>query len=102
MVRSMGDDSGAYRDLALAFRHFRGNACRSMDFLNLFKSGDQQLISHTFSNVDFLWPVLTYLGSYLDRRGFTFDYISLYQNDKEKLRHLLMEKQIRSVAITTT
>lgn len=102
MVRSMGVDSGGYRDLALAFREYEGNACRSMDFLNLFKSGNSNATGHNFNNADFLWPVLTYLGTYLKRRGLTFDYIRLYQEDKEKLRRLLIENQVGSIAITTT
>ena len=102
MVRSMGTDSGGYRDLALAFREYEGNPCRSMDFLNLFKSGNANALGHTFNNADFLWPVLTYLGTYLKRRGHTFDYIRLYQEDKGKLRQMLVDKQVGSIAITTT
>jgi anaerobic magnesium-protoporphyrin IX monomethyl ester cyclase len=40
MVRSMGVDSGAYRDLNLAFVDYAGKPHRSMDILNRFYFGE--------------------------------------------------------------
>lgn len=102
MVRSMGEDSGAYRDLALAYIDFEGKPHRSMDVLNRFyyegKSGEHKL----FNNADFLWPVVTYLGTYLTRRGLSSDYINLFHLEKEKLREKLVKNDVLTIAITTT
>ena len=101
MVRSMGTESGAYRDLNLAFIEFDGKPYRSMDILNHFYFQDKPT-QKRFSNVDFLWPVVLYLGTYLHRRGFTFDYVNLFHRDKDLLREKLLKGGIRTVAITTT
>jgi anaerobic magnesium-protoporphyrin IX monomethyl ester cyclase len=102
MVKSMGEDSGAYRDLALAFVDYEGKPHRSMDILNRFyyenKSGPRKL----FNNADFLWPVVTYLSTYLTRRGLSSDYINLFHVEKEQLREKLLKNDILTVAITTT
>ena len=102
MVKSMGEDSGAYRDLALAFVEYEGKPQRSMDILNRFyyenKSGPHKL----FNNSDFLWPVVTYLSTYLQRRGLSSDYINLFHVEKEQLREKLVKNDILTVAITTT
>jgi anaerobic magnesium-protoporphyrin IX monomethyl ester cyclase len=100
MVRAMGEDSGAYRDLNLAFIEFENQAMRSMDMLNVFRhKGSEQ---KAFHNADFLWPVVLYLGTYLHRRGFSFDYVNLFQLEKEELKEKLLKNDILTIAITTT
>ncbi len=104
MVGSMGKDSGAYRDLDLAFITYDGQPRRSMDLLNHFyaEGHDRRRPHRPFSNVDFLWPVVTYLGSYLKQRGFSFDYVNLFHLEKDKLREKLVKDDILTIAITTT
>jgi hypothetical protein len=102
MIKSMGVDSGAYRDLNLAFIEYDGKPHRSMDVLNRFYFEDKPAPHKLFHNADFLWPVIPCLGSYLHRRGFTFDYIKLFHLEKEKLREKLLSEEIRTIAITTT
>jgi radical SAM PhpK family P-methyltransferase len=75
-----------------------GSPYRALDFLNHFNGGE----ARDLHNSDFLWPVIAYLGSYLDRHGLSFDYVNLFQRGKEKLASLLRAGRIRSVAITTT
>jgi len=104
MVRSMGSESGAYRDLSLAFINYEGKPRRSMDILNHFyfqHRGDSDVVK-PFHNADFLWPVVTYLGTYLARRGYSFDYVNLFHLEKEKLRAKLEKEDILTIAITTT
>lgn len=43
-----------------------------------------------------------YLGSYLHRRGFTFDYINSFQDQKVELARKLQQDEILLVAVTTT
>jgi anaerobic magnesium-protoporphyrin IX monomethyl ester cyclase len=102
MVRAKGEGTGAYRDLSLNFVVRDGRPLRCMDLLNLLYAEGRSAPHRPFHNADFLWPVVTYLGTYLSRRGFSFDYVNLFHLEREKLRRLLESGQVRSVAITTT
>lgn len=102
MVKAMGTDSGAYRDLDLAFIEYQGRPQRSMDVLNHFYAAGKEGTHKPFHNADFLWPVVTYLGSYLHQRGFSFDYVNLFHLEKEKLKEKLLTNDILTIAITTT
>lgn len=99
MVKSLEQSSpGAFQDLRLSYVEYEGTPFRALDFLNHFNGGEVR----DLHNSDFLWPVITYLGSYLHRQGLSFDYVNLFQRSKEKLGSLLRAGQIRTVAITTT
>ena len=102
MVKSMGTGSGAYKDLSLAMIHHEGKPWRSMDILNRFYSESSKLPQKPFHNADFLWPVITYLSSYLSKRDFSFDYVNLFHLDKDRLREKLVQNDILAIAITTT
>jgi anaerobic magnesium-protoporphyrin IX monomethyl ester cyclase len=103
LVRSMGSDSGAYHDVRLAFVEHEGRYMRALDLLtDLHQEWEGSKPGTYFHNADFLWPVIQYLGTYLHRHGFTFDYVNLFQQDRERIREKLATGQIRSVAITTT
>src|SRR5689334_16686672 len=83
MTRSMGPESGAYRDVNLAFVELDGKPYNAMDVLNRFHFDNQNANGHRFHNADFLWPVITYLGSYLAKRGYSFDYVNLPGMEKD-------------------
>jgi radical SAM PhpK family P-methyltransferase len=102
MVKSMGTDSGAYRDLNLAYFENDGRVYRSMDILNEVYFKDKNGAGKVFNNSDFLWPVVTYLGTYLSKRGLSFDYVNLFHSEKDKLREKLLNDNILAIAITTT
>jgi anaerobic magnesium-protoporphyrin IX monomethyl ester cyclase len=102
MLRSMGMNSGAYQDARLAFIEYNGRPYRALDILSHLHDPAAPEDRPVFHNSDFLWPVITYLGTYLDRHGFTFDYINLFHRQKEELRQKLENEEIRSIAITTT
>ncbi len=102
MVKSMGTNSGAFRDLNLAYIDYQGLPCRSMDLLNRFYNEGRAAPQQPFHNSDFIWPVIPYLATYLDRRGYSFDYISIFHLQKDKLREKLLHEDILTVAITTT
>ena len=101
MVKSMGTGSGAYKDLSLAFIQYEAKPWRSMDILNRYYH-DGARVHKPFHNADFLWPVITYLSSYLSARGFSFDYVNLFHLEKEKLKEKLIKNDILTIAITTT
>lgn len=104
MVKSMGTTSGAYRDLNLYYLEYKGRPSNSMELLNefYFENQGRPSIPFTFHNADFLWPVVTYFGSYLTQHGFSFDYINLFHLQKEELKEKLLRGNIRTIAITTT
>lgn len=102
MVRGMGTDSGSYRDLKLAFVEHNNKPYRSMDILNLFYFENKADDYKPFHNADFLWPVITYLSTYLAKRGFSYDYVNLFHLEQEKLIDKLVKNDIRTIAITTT
>jgi radical SAM PhpK family P-methyltransferase len=101
MVRSMGEDTGAFRDLNLAFVEHDGKPQHALDILTGL-SGNKSAGDVPYHNTDFFWPTLTYLGTYLHRHGYTFDYVNLFQQEKELLREKLLREDILTVAITTT
>ncbi len=102
MVKAMGADSGAYRDLALAFVNFEGEPYRSMDVLNHFYFQDKPVSAKRFHNADYLWPVITVLGSFLTRHGLSFDYLSFPHLEQEELKEKLLRDDIETIAVTTT
>ncbi|WP_423393329.1 PhpK family radical SAM P-methyltransferase [Burkholderia sp. LMG 21824] len=100
-LRVMGREAVSYRDANLSFIDRGGERLRALDILNkhgIFTGENEQPLD----NSDFIWPVITYLGSYLARHGLTFDYIRLFHRDKDRLAALLRSKNTRSIAITTT
>jgi len=101
MVKSMGTDSGAFKDLSLAYVDFDGKPHHSMQILNHFHSeGEKE--PEQLHNADFIWPVVIYLCSYLAKRGYSFDYVNLPHLEKEKLKSKLLDDDILTIAITTT
>jgi anaerobic magnesium-protoporphyrin IX monomethyl ester cyclase len=102
MTQAMGLDSGAYRDLNLAYVDHEGRPYRSMDLLSLLHGPGGTRPERGFSNTDFLWPTILYLGSFLERHGFSFDYVNRFQAEREELRAKLERGDVLTVAITTT
>jgi radical SAM PhpK family P-methyltransferase len=102
MVKSMGTDSGAFKDLSLAYVDFNGKPHHSMQVLNHFHFEDTKGEPRHFHNADFIWPVVIYLCSYLAKRGYSFDYVNLPHLEKEKLKSKLLDGDIRTIVITTT
>lgn len=102
IVRAMGKSSGAYRDLNLAFIEFGGKPYRCMDLLNDFVGEVPSATYKHFDNSDFIASSILYLGSYLHRRGFDFDYVNLVHREKSTLEAKLRTGAYRAIAITTT
>ena len=102
LVKSMGEDSGAYQDLDLALIELDRKPLRSLDVLNRFYYESGSDPGRPFHNADFLWPVVLYLGTFLSRKGYTFDYINLFHREKDKLKEILAREEVLTIAITTT
>ncbi|UCH95477.1 MAG: PhpK family radical SAM P-methyltransferase [Candidatus Aminicenantes bacterium] len=103
-VKKMGIHSGAYRDLALNFIEYNNHPYTISEVFNLFcsdaansKASAKPLrMGETFS------ASIAYLVSYLSRRGFTYDYVNSFRDEKRVLAKKLAENDVLAVAITTT
>lgn len=101
MVERMGVESGAFRDLALSYVQWDGTPMRALDVFNRLYVPDSYGDRRRYHNFEMLWPAVSYLGSFLSRHGFSFDYVNLFQQEKEDLRRKLEDKPL-TVAVTTT
>lgn len=101
-IRARGERWGGYRGLELTYVDFEGRPFRSMDFLNRFYFEGREPTRGPFHNTDFIWPTIFYLGTYLSRRGFSFDFVNAVHLNLDTLREKLENDDILTVAITTT
>jgi anaerobic magnesium-protoporphyrin IX monomethyl ester cyclase len=102
MVKALGADGGAYRDLNLSFIEVDDEPVQALDLLTEYYRQQGGARQHPFHNADFLWPSITYLGTYLHRHGLSFDFVNTFQLEREALRRKLQSKEVLTVAITTT
>jgi radical SAM PhpK family P-methyltransferase len=102
LMRGMGEDSGSFRDLNLAFIDLDGKPQRALDVINHLLEKDGLAREQPYENCDFVWPVVLYLGSFLARRGYTFDYIPLFHRERDRIADLVAGKTYRCVVVTTT
>lgn len=103
MAASSGRDHVAFRDLQFNCVNYQGENLQGQDMLTvLFNEGRPKEEQRTFYNGDCFWTALAYLGTYLNKRGYTFDYVNLFQYEKERLRSLLLENDYRAVVLTGT
>jgi radical SAM PhpK family P-methyltransferase len=104
MMRSMGLDHPDYRDLRLNFIEHEGRPYRAMDILDHFhyEGRPDPGPRRKFHNTEVLWMVVMYLGTYLARRGFSFDYVNLFQLQKDELLEKLRTRKYLTAIVTTT
>ena len=96
---TFGSKSGAYQDQDLTFITYQGRPYRAMDLLNLI---NRDQLASPLSNMDFLWPTIPALASFLVKHGLTFDYVNQFKYEKEILARKLRTNEYRTIAISTT
>ncbi len=101
-VRQMGIHSGAYRDLNLNFLTYNRKPAPASEIFNLFCCSDEGSGIMPINMLDTFSATIAYLGTFLDRRGFSFDYVNSFQDQKEALAEKLLKEDILAIAITTT
>jgi radical SAM PhpK family P-methyltransferase len=103
-VGKMGMMSGAYRDLNLSFIRYNNKPYTAPQIFNIFHYDENSPagIRHPLNMGESLCASIAYLGTYLHRRGFTFDFINSFQDEKARLAEKLVEYNILTIAITTT
>jgi len=99
-VRKMGIQSGAYRDLDKNTLQVNNKILSAADVFNMFCS-DKKTIS-PIKNVEAFSAGIAYLGTYLHRRNFSFDFVNSFQDEKEYLKKQLESNNILTIAILTT
>lgn len=97
-LRQMGEKAGAFRDVSLSFYEADGDILSCTDHFNRHYRTD----GPEFSYDNILSATATVLGTFLDKAGFSFDFINSFQEGRDRLASLLRGKRIRAVAITTT
>ena len=80
MVKGFGESAGAHRDLRLSFIEYEDRPYQAMELLShlYVKNGGKR--DYPFHNADFIWPTITYLGTFLSRRGLSFDFVNAFQD----------------------
>jgi radical SAM PhpK family P-methyltransferase len=102
-VRIMGVNSGAYRDLNMNFLCHQGQLYPAPDIFNKFCiNGNGSTGVKPVSMGSSFSLTVAYLGTYLWRKGFTFDYVSSFQEEQDYLAEKLANEEILTIAITTT
>jgi radical SAM PhpK family P-methyltransferase len=103
MASSGGRDHVAFTDMQLNCVRYQGKPHQAMDILTtLYNEGLDPKDHRDFYNGDCLWTGITYLGSYLAKRGYTFDYINLFHWEKQQLKEKLKTNNYRLIVLTGT
>jgi radical SAM PhpK family P-methyltransferase len=111
-IRRMGKNAGAYRDLNLNFIRYNNRPLTIPEIFNVFYYQDEEQdknkdintsTSAKFFNVaESFSAAIAYLGTYLNRRGYTFDYVNAFLYSRAELSKKLASENILSIAIITT
>lgn len=103
-LRLMGTQSGAYQDQNLDFIMHKDAPYSISEIYNLFRYDNINYMddSGLLNQGNVFSATIAYLGTYLNSRGFKFDYVNTFQDEKEYLKKRLIENNIRLIAIPTT
>ncbi len=103
-IRNMGINSGAYRDLNLNFVLYNNMPYTISEIFNIFYYQDKGTGDPTqfFNVAESFSAAIAYLGTYLWRRGYTFDFVNSFQYGKAELAKKLSNENILTIAVTTT
>lgn len=104
IISATGEHSGAYRDLNLSFLNYKDRMYTLPEIYNLIndkrENDDTEFEKLSLGNVFSL--TIAYLGSFLNKRGFSFEYVNSFQDKKDELAQILEENTILTIAIPTT
>jgi radical SAM PhpK family P-methyltransferase len=103
-LRKMGVHSGAYRDLNFNYINYNNNPYSISEIFNLFYCSDcyQEGLIEPLHIGESFSASIAYLATYLNRRGFTFDYVNSFQDKKFELSRQLTQNHILTIALVTT
>jgi radical SAM PhpK family P-methyltransferase len=103
MASSIGRDHVAFTDMQLNHVMHGGKPYQATDILTRFYNEGLDPAAHRiFYNGDCLWTAISYLGTYLSRLGYSFDYVNLFHLEKDLLKRKLKENNYTVIALTGT
>lgn len=107
-IKRMGINSGAYRDLNLNFIRYNNKPYTISDLFNIFYYQNDADSDAAHSNEKPFYisesfnAAISYLGTYLHTRGYTFDYVNSFQCSKGELIEKMEKNDYLTIAIITT
>lgn len=103
-INRRGTNTGAYRDLNLSFIRYNKRPYHATGIFN-FTAADERLPGKVRVPIDdgeSFSAAISYLGTYLHRRGYTFDYVNSFKAEQNQLAEKLKQQNILTIAVTTT
>ncbi len=104
LLELLGEDHPAFTNFNIDMLQYKEKLFLVEDLFNeLIKSDD--LSGYNIEPITEAGDVnaaIAYLGTYLNRRGFTFDQVSSFRDEKDKLVEKLKKNRYRAIALTTT
>jgi anaerobic magnesium-protoporphyrin IX monomethyl ester cyclase len=103
-ARMYGVNSNTFRDLNLTFCRYKNELYGFKDMFNLLYYGtNPQIDSYGYLRLgENFNSAIAYLGTYLARRGLSFDFVNSFEDSKPELANKLEKNNILAVAIPTT
>jgi len=72
------------------------------EIYDIFRKGSESKEINNIPQKEILNSTIAYLGTFLNKRGFTFDFINIFNNEQEQLIKILQNDDLRAIAIPTT
>lgn len=102
-MRMTGENSSTYKYFALNFVQYQGVKYTLPDLYNkLCEEKNKNNALGKFSLGNMFSNTIAYLGSFFHRRGISFDFVNSFQDEKEKLKELLLNNEVLTITLTTT
>lgn len=104
VMQFMGEKHPGFRYLNVDMIEYKDDLWLIDDLYNHLVSTDdvlKQAFDPLSKAFDFNTAIV-YLGTYLKRRGYTFDYVTSFQEGKSELAAKLKNNRYRAIALTTT
>lgn len=98
-IRNFGTETPFYRNQQIRFLKEENKAYSCYE---LFKKRNKTILNNENEEFEIFGNAVAYLGSFLHKKGYSFDYIISFLVQQEKLKQKLLNNDILSVAIITT
>ena len=95
-------NQGVTDELSYAYLLHKATPTNLQDIYNLYASKEDIEKYGNFDSSNLFNSAVAYLGSYMHRKGISFDYINSFHSEKAKLVEKLTQNNYLTIAITTT
>ncbi|MCX8131448.1 MAG: radical SAM protein [Clostridia bacterium] len=103
-VKIFGEESSTFREFGYQYIQHNNKKFSFADIYNYVRRNyDPNYTERKELNMSSIFPLnIAYLGTFMERRNLTYDYVYSFQPQKEKLISILKTKEVLTIAITTT